>query len=363
LLPPGTYTLNAEAIASDFDSGSSVGPYSESYPSSPSFQPPMYLNGSPIPGVTLGGSKPVTFTVTAGCAASATFRLDGGGSVGGNCGGASTGSAPRLVNLSTRGLTLGSANPMIGGFVIGGSAAKTVVITAKGPSLAQYGIANALSNPTLTLVRASDNATLATNDNWGSAANAAQIQASGFAPSNALESAILTTLAPGAYTAVVSGAGGVTGLGLVEVYEVDRPDIPLINVSTRGQISTGGDVMIGGFVIDSPMTVVVRAGGPSLTQYGIANALANPTVTLVRASDNVAIATNDDWGSAANVAQLVSSGFAPSNPLESAILVTLQPGAYTAIVSGVGNTTGWDWWRCTRSVRSLAPIPQLRDDS
>jgi hypothetical protein len=79
LLPAGTYTLNAEAIASDFDSGSSVGPYSESYPSSPSFQPPMYVNGSPIPGVTLGASSPVTFTITAGCAASATFRLDGGG--------------------------------------------------------------------------------------------------------------------------------------------------------------------------------------------------------------------------------------------------------------------------------------------
>jgi hypothetical protein len=118
--------------------------------------------------------------------------------------------------------------------------------------------------------------------------------------------------------------------------------VPLINVSTRGQVSTGGDVMIGGFVIQgsSPQTVVVRARGPSLTQFGIPNALANPSLTLVRASDNATLATNDDWGSAANAAQLVSSGFAPSNPLESAILVTLQPGAYTALVAGAGGGSG-----------------------
>jgi hypothetical protein len=342
LLPPGTYTLHAEAIASDFESGSSVGPYSESYPSSVSFQAPMYVNGSPIPGVTLGGSTPTRFTITAGCAANATFRLDGGGSVGGNCGGTTTAPAGHLVNLSTRGPVTGTSNPMIGGFVIGGSVSKTVMVLAKGPSLAQYGIANALSNPTLTLVRASDNATIATNDNWGSAANAAQIQSSGVAPGNALESAVLMTLAPGAYTAVVSGAGGVSGIGLVEVYEIDRPDAPLINVSTRGQVSTGADVMIGGFVIQgsAPQTLVVRARGPSLTQYGITGALANPTLTLVRASDNATIASNDNWGTAANLAQLQATGLAPGNALEAAVLVTLQPGAYTTIVSGAGGTTG-----------------------
>jgi len=343
LLPPGTYTLHAEAIASDFDSGSSVGPYSDSYPGSPSFQAPMYVNGSPIPGVTLGGANPTRFTITAGCAASATFRLDGGGSVGGNCGGSATPTtAGHLVNLSTRGLVAGTSNPMIGGFVIGGSTSKTVVILAKGPSLAQFGIANALSNPTLTLVRASDNATVATNDNWGSAPNAAQIQSSGFVPGNSLESAILTTLAPGAYTAVVSGAGGVSGIGLVEVYEIDRPEAPLINVSTRGQVSTGGDVMIGGFVIQGsgPQTLVVRARGPSLTQFGIANALANPMLTLVRAADNATVASNDNWGTAANVAQLQATGLAPGNALEAAVLVTLQPGAYTTIVTGSGGGTG-----------------------
>jgi len=154
--------------------------------------------------------------------------------------------------------------------------------------------------------------------------------------------AILATLAPGVYTAVVSGSGGTSGVGLVEVYEVDRPDVPLINVSTRGQVVSANDVMIGGFVINGtgPRTVVITAKGPSLSAYGIANALANPTLTLVRSSDQATLATNDDWGSAANAAQIQASGFAPSNGLESAILVTLPPGAYTAIVSGVNGGTG-----------------------
>src|SRR6185503_10932897 len=113
--------------------------------------------------------------------------------------------------------------------------------------------------------------------------NAAQIAASGFAPSNPLEAAIVATLSPGAYTAIVSGAGGTTGTGMFEVYEVDRPDVPMVNMSTRGRVGTGGDVMIGGLVVrgNGPQTVVIRARGPSLTQYGIPNALADPSLTLV----------------------------------------------------------------------------------
>jgi hypothetical protein len=231
---------------------------------------------------------------------------------------------------------------MIGGFVINGTAPKTVVIRAIGPSLANYGVSGALSNPQLQLVRSSDQVTLASNDSWGSASNAGLISSSGFAPSNPLESAIYTTLQPGAYTAIVSGVGGVTGVGLVEVYEVDQPDTPLINISTRGRVQTGFDVMIGGFVIQGsgPETVVIRAIGPSLANFGVAGALANPQVQLVRQSDQAVIASNDDWGSAANAALIQSSGFAPSNPLESAIYITLDPGAYTAIVSGVGGGTG-----------------------
>ena len=247
-----------------------------------------------------------------------------------------------LSNMSTRGQVLTGNDVMIAGFVIGGAGSKTVAIVATGPSLAAYGIANPLANPTLTLVRSSDQAIIATNDNWGSAANAAQIQASGFAPPSSLEPAILMNLAPGAYTAVVSGAGGGTGTALVAVYEVDHPEVPLVNVSTRGQVLTGNDVMIGGFVIQGSgaQTVVVTAKGPSLAAYGITNALANPTLTLVRSSDQTVLATNDNWGSAPNAAQIQASGFAPSNPLEPAILIMLPPGAYTAILSGAGGGTG-----------------------
>jgi len=199
-----------------------------------------------------------------------------------------------------------------------------------------------LPNPQVQLVRSSDQSVVATNDDWQTAANAAQLVANWLAPVNPLESTILATLAPGAYTAIVSGVSNGTGVGLVEVYEVDHPETSLINISTRGKVLTDFDVMIGGFVIQGsgPQTVVIRAIGPTLANYGVAGALANPTLTLVRSGDQVIIATNDDWGTAANASQLQASGFAPSNPLESAIYVTLAPGAYTAIVSGVANGTG-----------------------
>jgi uncharacterized repeat protein (TIGR02543 family) len=251
-------------------------------------------------------------------------------------------SSSRLVNLSTRMQVQTGNSVLIGGFVIGGTASKTVAIVATGPSLAAFGISNALANPTLTVVRSSDQSVVASNDDWQSAPNASQLQAAGFAPSHPLESAVLATLAPGAYTAIVSGVGGGTGVGLVAVYEIDSPDVPLVNISTRGQVLAGNDVMIGGFVIQgsSPQQVAIVATGPSLAAFGIANPLANPTLTLVRSSDQSVVAVNDDWQSAANASQLQAAGFAPSNPLESAILITLSPGAYTAIVSGVGGGTG-----------------------
>ena len=249
---------------------------------------------------------------------------------------------PRLANIATRMHVLAGSDIMIAGFVITGGASKTVIVLAKGPSLAQFGVPNTLQNPTLSLVRQSDQVTIATNDNWQQAANQAAIQSSGFAPSNSLESAILMTLAPGAYTALVSGAGGGTGVGIVEVYEIDQPTTPIINISTRGQVLTGSDVMIAGFVIQgsNPLQVIVLAKGPSLTQFGIPNALANPTLNLVRQADSVTIATNDNWVDASNMAAIQSSGFAPSNSFESAILMTLPPGAYTAIVQGAAGGTG-----------------------
>ena len=245
---------------------------------------------------------------------------------------------PRLANISTRGKVLTGEDVMIGGFIIGGTTPKQVAVRARGPSLTAFGVANALANPVLQLY--SGQTVIASNDDWGTAPNAAAIQASGLAPANALEPMILTTLAPGAYTAIVSGSGGGTGVGSVELFEVDHPEVPLINIATRGKVLTGEDVLIGGFIIQGnfPQTVVVRATGPSLASAGVTNALANPLLQLFSGSTQIAV--NDNWGTAANAAQLQASGFAPLHSLESAILITLQPGAYTAIVTGVGGGTG-----------------------
>ena len=255
--------------------------------------------------------------------------------------GAAQTNPPRLFNISTRMQVLTGDNVMIAGFVIGGQANKTVAIVATGPSLSAFGIPSPLANPTMRLVR-SDGTQIAANDDWPSTPNASQLQAAGFAPTNQLESAIYINLPPGAYTAIVEGVNGGTGTAVAAVYEVDALTIPLTNISTRGRVGSGNDVMIAGFVINGngPKTVAVVATGPSLAQFGIANPLANPTITLVRSADNSNVATNDDWQSAPNAAQIQQSGFAPPNTLESAILMPLQPGAYTVIVQGVNAGTG-----------------------
>ncbi|MBK7660148.1 MAG: hypothetical protein IPJ28_13850 [Betaproteobacteria bacterium] len=248
---------------------------------------------------------------------------------------------PRLANISTRMQVLTGNDVLIGGFIIGGSLPKTVVVRARGPSLVPFGITNALANPMMQLFSGAN--VIATSDDWGTAANAAALTTSGFAPSSPLESAILTTLSPGAYTAVVSGVGGATGVGIIEVFEVDRPEVPLANISTRGQVLTGNDVMIGGFVIqgDTPQTVVIRARGPSLVPFGITNALMDPVLQLFNGA--TPIATNDDWQAQAvpaDVATIQASGFAPADTREAVIRITLPPGAYTAIVTGKNGGTG-----------------------
>jgi hypothetical protein len=254
----------------------------------------------------------------------------------------SAGVPTRLVNISSRMQVLTGNDVMIGGFVIGGSANKRVAIVATGPSLAQVGITNPLANPTITLVRSSDQAVIASNDDWQTAANHADLTAAGFAPTNPLEAAILIDLAPGAYTAIVQGVANGTGVAVIGVYEVDSPTIPLVNISSRGRVLTGNDVMIGGFVIQGsgPQTVAIVATGPSLANFGITNPLANPTLRLVRSSDQAVIDTNDDWQTHANASQLEAACFAPASPLESAIYTTLPPGAYTAIVEGASGGTG-----------------------
>jgi hypothetical protein len=248
------------------------------------------------------------------------------------------GASPVLSNISTRGPVLTGDNVMIGGFIISGSTPKTVLIRARGPSMAAYGVPGLLADPVVDLY--SGTTVIASNNDWNGATNAAQIQATGLAPTNALESAILTTLSPGAYTAIVRGLGGSNGVGIVEVMAIDNPASPLINFSTRGQVQTGDNVMIGGFIISgsTPKTVLIRARGPSMAAYGVPGLLADPVVDLY--SGSTVIASNDDWNDATNAAQIQATGLAPTDALESAILITLNPGAYTAIVHGFNGSTG-----------------------
>ncbi|MFN2623394.1 MAG: hypothetical protein ABR611_11165 [Chthoniobacterales bacterium] len=161
---------------------------------------------------------------------------------------------------------------------------------------------------------------------------------------NDLESAIVRTLSPGNYTAVVRGVGGGTGIGLVEVYDLSQASASLLaNISSRGFVDTGDNVMIGGFIIGpvdrSNPRVVVRALGPSLSSSGVPNTLQNPTLELHDGSGTT-IASNDDWPTDPNSSLVVANGLAPSDTRESAIFTPLTPGVYTAIVRGAGNTTG-----------------------
>ena len=245
---------------------------------------------------------------------------------------------PRLANISTRARAATGDDVVIGGFVLAGTSSKRIAVVATGPSLAASGVANPLADPQLTLVRSSDQAVIGANDNWQSGPTASQLQLSGFAPSHPLEAGMLVELAPGAYTAIVRGAGAATGLAVVAVYEVDHPERRLLNISTRAEVRSGEEVVIGGFVIQgtAARTVAIVGTGPSLSAFGVANPLPDPRLMLVRSADQAILAANDDWQAAANAAQVQASGFAPSHPRESAILMTLPPGAYTAILSGAG---------------------------
>jgi hypothetical protein len=242
-----------------------------------------------------------------------------------------------LANISTRAKIQTGDNVLIGGFIITGGQPKRVLLRAIGPSL---NVTGKLADPFLEL-HDSSGALIASNDNWKSATNAQDIINTGIPPTNDLESAILVSLNPGAYTVIMRGANNGTGIGLVEAYDLDSTaGSKLANISTRGLVQTGDNVLIGGFIIlgaDSNV-VVVRAIGPSLTQLGVSNALADPTLEL-HDSNGTLIESSDNWRkSDPNV--IIEAGLAPSNDAESALLVALAPGAYTAIVRGANNTTG-----------------------
>jgi hypothetical protein len=240
---------------------------------------------------------------------------------------------------------LGQDNALIGGFILTGTENKKVIIRGIGPSLSNIGIQGVLANPTLELHNQSG-ATIASNDNWKSS-QATEIRATGIPPSNDLESAIVMALPANnaSYTAVLRGKNNTTGIGLLEIYDLDQAAASrLANISTRGFVDTGDQVIIGGFIVGGPNgagpgEVVVRAIGPSLTKFGVSGALPNPTLKLHN-GNGATIAASDNWGDAPNKQAIIDSKLAPSNGLESAILTTLAPGNYTAIVRGKNSTKG-----------------------
>jgi len=272
---------------------------------------------------------------------------------------------------------------MIGGFIVDGTAPKRILVRSRGPSMAgaPFFVPGTLANPMVQLF--SGPTMIAQNDNWQDAPScpgfvcegATEIMNTGLdpctpnpgqssSPANcALEAAILITLPPGSYTAIVNGVTGGTGVGLVEVFEADASTVSeLSNISTRGFVQSGDDEMIGGLIIEgsAPATVLIRARGPSMSgaPFSVPGTLANPFLQIFSGQD--VIAQNDNWQDTPScngficgtAAQIAATGLDPCQPnpgqttsppsctLESAILITLPPGAYTAIVSGVGGATG-----------------------
>ena len=242
-----------------------------------------------------------------------------------------------LLNISTRLIVQTGDNVLIGGFIITGPDPKKVIVRAIGPSL-PIGGTPVLADPVLELHK--PDGTVVTNDNWRDTQEQ-EIIDSTIPPTNNLESAIVATLPPGAYTAIVSGKNGATGVGLVEAYDLDQmASAQLANISTRGSVESGDNVMIGGFIIGgtgSP-TVVVRAIGPSLASQGVAGPLQDPTLELHDAN-GAQIAFNDDWKDSQQ-SEIENSQLALADDLEAAIETDLMPGAYTAVVRGKSNAAG-----------------------
>lgn len=247
--------------------------------------------------------------------------------------------AATLGNMSAR-IAVGTGDDVgIEGFIIRGTPGKKVLLRGIGPSLT--GVPGALQDPVLELFNG-QSASLVRNDNWKDSAQAAEIAATGIAPTNDKESAILQTLAAGAYSAVLSGAGGSTGIGVAEIFDLDLGSgSSLANLSTRGFVQTGDKILIGGVIVSgaAPQHVVVRAIGPDLSASRVPTPLQDPFLD-VRDSNGTRIASNDNWRSGGQQAEIIADGLAPLDERDSVVIVDLMPGGYSALVTGVNGGVG-----------------------
>jgi hypothetical protein len=264
---------------------------------------------------------------------------------------AGTSDVGRLVNLSTRAQVGTGGNILIVGFAVGGTGTEPLLARASGPALAAFNVAGALPDPQLQLFSAST--VLATNNGWAGnatiAADASQVGAFAWTSPTSHDSAIAMPLAAGSYTAQVSGQSNDTGVSLAEIYDATTTSFTtstphLVNLSARVMVGTGGNILIAGFVIGgtTATTVLIRASGPALAAFGVAGALADPELTLSNSSTT--LATNNGWGGdpqvAATAASVGAFSWGGSATADSALLVTLPPGAYTAQVAGASGDTG-----------------------
>lgn len=291
---------------------------------------PPGLTLDPVTGIISGiltGSDSVQFTVIAhgdwGDAV-ATVTINPAGVI------------QSFTNLSTRGLVRPS-DPMIGGFVITGAAPKKVGIRALGPTMSAFGVQGVLTDPRVE-VRDSSGSIIAANNDWTYTQDA--VQAANLAPSDPREAVVIPTLAPGNYTAIVTSANGGSGVALCELYDLEPGNARLSNISTRGYIGVGSEVMIAGFVLggSEDTRVLVRGLGPTLADFGVNGVCADPMLEAY-SGNGALIASNDDWRSV-DAAAIQATGLAPPKDAEAAVLATLSPGAYTVVVRGKNSLTG-----------------------
>ena len=323
---PGNYTITARDTVNPSMIGTSGTIFVAVIdPPTPTIGPTATPGASPTPSPTptLTPTPPPTPTVTPSATPSPTPPT-------------------QALNLSTRLHVQTGDNAGIGGFIITGNAPKNLLFRGIGPSLTPLGVTGALANPTLDL-RGPDGTRILANNDWRETQEA-EIQATGIPPTNDLEAAIVQTLNPGSYTIILRGMGLTTGIGLVEIYDLDHvPVSKLANISTRAFVETGGGIVIAGFIVGGASgsdQMVLRGIGPSLTGLGIRNALADPNLQL-RDGNGALLMSNNNWqDDPAQAAALTNAGLAPSNQLESGIVAALSPGAYTALLSGTNNGVG-----------------------
>jgi uncharacterized repeat protein (TIGR01451 family) len=330
LLTPGSHSITAQYSGdTNFLTSSGSVPGGQTVTAaSPTPSPTATATATATPTATPTATATATPTATAAPTATPTATP--------------TPTPAQAINLSTRLRAETGDKVMIAGFIITGQVPKSVVLRGLGPSLSQFGITDLLLDPVLELRGESGNL-IFRNDNWKDSQRT-QLEATGLQPTDDRESAIVTTLPPAAYTVILTGKNGTTGIGAVEVYDNGQMvDSRLANISTRGFVQTQDKVMIGGFtlgVTNNPAQIAVRGLGPSLAQAGLSNVLADPTLEL-RDANGALLVANDDWQSdPISAAQLSANGLACPNPKESGIFTQLPPGQFTAILAGKGGGIG-----------------------